>query len=491
MTDFSALADVINELVSTERSYVKRLQILKNDYADPLRKFAKNKDTAIIQPYEANTLFGNIDNLLPVNEAFLTDLEKMLAPNGAKTVGGIGDVALRHFKDLKGFEHYKQYYAKREEAQRLFVQEITKRNSAFAAYLEVRHFAPPSMLISIFFYYQRIRYIPADLKSRVGLRELLMDPVQRIPRYTLLFRTMIKHMALNDPQRAKLSEADDIASKIALAEDDEVTKQAAIIHCFQSIENLLANVISHERRYIDCIDVEDVPVDSTLPATGSSTLHCTLFLFDDKLVIAKRPGNGEKGRTLIGLDELDKPARAATIPSNIIKKSGMVYKGQVDLTEVVVTDVGGAGEYCIQSLFPEFDVVFLADMHMYLEDPPQEQTERWSGRPFRSLAVVIPPAPINFDPSQTEIEKQRFLENLWTAQARYRSSKGQSVVLRAQEREVEAKSGKITRARAFFNIYTRTTFLMSEKKVSYMLLAHNENLAYFCRRPRLSSTSML
>jgi hypothetical protein len=140
MTESSALTDVINELVATERSYVKRLRILKHDYADPLRKFSRNKDTAILPPYEAKTLFGNVDNLLPVNEAFLADLEKMVAPNGAKTVGGIGDVALRHFRDLRGFEHYKGYYDKREEAQSIFLREMAKKSSGFAAFIEVRLF---------------------------------------------------------------------------------------------------------------------------------------------------------------------------------------------------------------------------------------------------------------------------------------------------------------------------------------------------------------
>ncbi len=45
-----------------------------------------------------------------------------------------------------------------------------------------------------------------------------------------MFRTMIKHMASNDPQRAKLIEADELASKIALAEPDEETKRAAIFY---------------------------------------------------------------------------------------------------------------------------------------------------------------------------------------------------------------------------------------------------------------------
>lgn len=116
---------------------MKKLQNLKLDYADPLRNFARSKSTAIIPKYEATTLFGNLDNLLPVNEAFLTDLEKMLAPNGLRTVGGIGDVALRHFKDSKGFEQYKQYYVKREEAQRIFQREVAKRSSPFAAYIDV------------------------------------------------------------------------------------------------------------------------------------------------------------------------------------------------------------------------------------------------------------------------------------------------------------------------------------------------------------------
>jgi protein ECT2 len=134
----SSISDILTELVTTERSYVKRLRILKRDYADPLRKFSRSKDTSILPPYEAKILFGNIDNLVPVNEAFLTDLEKMIAPSGPRTVGGIGDVAIKHFKQLKGFEYYKQYYVKREEAQAIFEREMGKKSSGFSAFIDVR-----------------------------------------------------------------------------------------------------------------------------------------------------------------------------------------------------------------------------------------------------------------------------------------------------------------------------------------------------------------
>ncbi|KAJ7094612.1 hypothetical protein B0H15DRAFT_775924 [Mycena belliarum] len=440
LTNTSALVSSINELVDTERTYVKRLRSLKNDYADPLRNFARSKNTSIIPAYEAKTLFGNVDNLLPVNEAFLTDLEKMLAPNGAKAVGGVGDVALRHFKELRGFEQYKQYYVKREDAQLIFEREMAKKSSPFAAYID------------------RIKYQASETRNRVGLRELLINPVQRIPQYTLMFRTMIKHMAPNDPQRAKLLEADELASKIALAEPDEETKRAAVFYCLSAtIEGFPPDLFSNSRRFIDCIDVEDLlsdaPMSSAASVNSSSavSLHCTLFLFDDKLLIVKRPGNGEKGgRALAGLDELDKLTKAGGRPGGK-KKSGMTCKGVVDVTEVVATDVGGA------------------DINLYLENPPLDQNERWSGRAFRSLAVVTPPAPVNLNPVQTELNKQRFLENLWNVQAAYRARAGQSVVLRAEEMEVESKAGRVTVARTYYNVYQRTAFLQEPRKTKIVV----------------------
>ncbi|KAF5364100.1 hypothetical protein D9756_000374 [Leucocoprinus leucothites] len=436
LTDTSALTSVINELVASERTYVKRLQMLKNDYADPLRSFARSKETAIIPAYEAKTLFGNIDNLLPINEAFLVDLEKMLALSGAKTVG---DVALRHFKELRGFEQYKQYYVKREDAQLIFEREASKRSSRFAAYID------------------HIKYQATDPKNRVGLRELLMEPVQRIPRYTLLFRTMLKHMAPDDPQRAKIIEADEIASKIALAEADEQTKRAAVFYCLTAtIDGFPPDLFSNSRKFIDCIDVEDILSEPSISSGASSAsiaaslLHCTLFLFDDKIVIVKRPSGDKGGKVLTGLDELDKVTKAGGIPTGK-KKSGMSCKGVLDVTDVVATDVGGA------------------DFHLYLESPPQDQTERWSGRPFRSFTVVHPPIPAGFDLPQTESDKQRFLGNLWHVQAMYRSRTGQSVVLSSDEHEVECRAGKTTMARTYFNVYQRTAFLQEQKKTKIIV----------------------
>jgi hypothetical protein len=123
---------------------------------------------------------------------------------------------------------------------------------------------------------------------------------------------------------------------------------------------------------------------------------------------------------------------------------------------------------------------------MYLENPPNDQTERWSGRPFRSLSVVHPPSTINMDTTLTQRSKTRFLEHLWNAQARFRARSGQSVVLRSEMMEVEAKRGKTVCAKAYYNVYQRTAFLQEVKKVSCnltnalirYLLCHRRKLLY-------------
>ncbi|KAF5333454.1 hypothetical protein D9611_002621 [Ephemerocybe angulata] len=436
-TDESGLSSVINELVTSERTYVKRLQILKNDYADPLRNFARSKETAIIPMYEAKVLFGNIDALLPVNEAFLTDLEKMLAPNGANLVGGVGDVALKHFRDQSGFEQYKLFYPHRESAQELFEKEGSKRSSRFVSYIE------------------HIKYQSTDPKNRVGLRELLMEPVQRIPRYTLLFKTMLKHMGPEDPQRAKIEEAMGIASNIALAEADDPTKRAAAFFCMSSsIDNFPASLFSNSRKFIDCLDVQDIIGDvSPTSASGSgpgTALHCTLFLFDDKLMIVKRPNGDKGGKTLSGLDNMDKFTKSSA-RSYTKRRTGMTAKGVLDLTDIVISDPGGA------------------NIHMYLEKPPLDQSERWSNRPFRSLVAVNPPAALYLDPVQSEADKKRFLEHLWEAQAKFRATGGKSVVLVSPEEEVENRSSRTTTARTFYNVYTRTSFLQDPKKTKVVV----------------------
>lgn len=128
--------------------------VLSQSYADPLRKFAKRKETTIIPLYEANVIFANIDNLVTSAESFCRDLQ-LVDLSGRALGHGIGDICLRHvrirysftyitksdvlflhqLKELGTFDGYKAYYDRQDESQ-IALQEMFKRQS-FQTFTEV------------------------------------------------------------------------------------------------------------------------------------------------------------------------------------------------------------------------------------------------------------------------------------------------------------------------------------------------------------------
>lgn len=117
------------------------------------------------------------------------------------------------------------------------------------------------------------------------------------------------------------------------------------------------------------------------------------------------------------------------------------------------------------------------EFHLYIENPPQDLGDRWSQRSLRCLTVVKPGS---LDPTGTETDKQRFLDNLWTTQAKYRTRAGQSVVLQSVEMDVTPNgSSRVTTARTYYNVYQRNAFLQEAKKAGSFIRVTLICFAYF------------
>ncbi|WOO83440.1 Rho guanine nucleotide exchange factor gef2 [Vanrija pseudolonga] len=407
------LSAILDEFIKTERSYVARIKALKMSYADPLRHFAKQGYSVIVPMYEAKTLFSNIDVILPAAQSFLADLEAVWALGNA--AAQVGDVCLRHLKTLKTIDPYRTYIGNQDEAQKTF-QEMFKKEPAFVSFIE------------------NTKYQTTNVQN-VGLSELLMEPVQRVPRYTLLWQEMIKCMSPLDTQRAKLQEATEIASRIARCDADEQTVRATVMYCLQrNVENFPANLFSNNRNFIDAIDVQDSPPGGDTATSGSksprpasvassnrssitasslmsprkessstATLPCTLFLFDDKIMITKRQSSSISGPKVTGVDDVAKLVKSgggvAVKEKDGSKKESLSFRGVVDILNVVVTDVGNG------------------DFNIDFGKPPMDQFGKWASRTFRHYSTVHPPYSVGFDPSATRKDKLRFVHNIWAAQA--------------------------------------------------------------------------
>ncbi|TIC28492.1 hypothetical protein E3Q10_03156 [Wallemia mellicola] len=428
----------LNELVSTEKSYVKRITALKLNYSDPLRQFAKHKDTQIINLFDAKTLFGNIDQLVTANTAFLNELEHANEFN-------IGNICLAHFPN---FTCYNQYYFNRQKSVDLF-KDLLKKKS-FVEFID------------------RTKWQTTGLNN-IGLRELLMEPVQRIPRYILLFQGMMNYLDEQHDQRTQLYKSLDLASKIASCEADETTKRATLMHTLQrNIQNFPPNLISHNRTLIDCLDVNDLPT----PMTGhiEEPLPCTVFLFNDKLVIAKRPSSNSRGRKLSGLDDLDASNPSATPAKSWgISKTQLVCKIVADLSELTVTDLSNEvfSYHLLAHLAVEFGVVFQSSAFSDCDDERFNRTSK----AFQVTQVAFSPS----EPLSTASPMSRFITKIWKQQALLRAKDGNSYAKISRD-WLPLMSGAVAggrgngQARLYFNVYeSRDKWFRSANKSKAVL----------------------
>lgn len=318
---------------------------------------------------------------------------------------------------------------------------------------------------------ERTKYSTIGL-GNVGLRELLMEPVQRIPRYTLLLQGLIKNIPSSEPtSRLRLEQALLLAGRIARCEIDDKTKRAAVLWSLtRHIDGFPASLISVHRQLIDCIDVDDFPLDVLGPSAMNSllspsaassnaasyrTLYCSLLLFDDVIVIAKRASASSCGRTLLGLDNLNRLAdqmksftdrsSAARSPS----RNELGFRGLIDVSDVQVSDMGG----------PDFQLVMA-------KAPLQITGEKWASRFVRQYATIDSKSTKGSDPGAARQYKVHFLEKLWRAQAllkvREHTSHARFMVIPSHLDE-----NKIRRI-VYWSVYAnRRAYLMEQHKVSY------------------------
>ncbi|KAJ1968779.1 hypothetical protein IWQ62_001036 [Dispira parvispora] len=292
-------ASVIQELIHTERSYVQKLQALITVYAVPLRSASRSGKSQLIPTYMSNAIFTNIEQVLATNQALLSDLEKLeheidvweraqhmggklerpgdaASPTGSSYSGdhnnggtswaehlSVGGLCLQH---INNFDVYKRYINGYKHALECSSQ-LEKKNEAY------RHFL------------MRGRDHPSCQK--LGLSDLLIEPVQRIPRYTLLLTDLLKNTPVHHPDSQDLQRALDRIHEIGQLTDNQVADSLTELHAIHGhITDCPASLISASRRLLLSIDATELDF-----STSAILKHITLYLFTDRIMIVERPSH--------------------------------------------------------------------------------------------------------------------------------------------------------------------------------------------------------
>jgi hypothetical protein len=68
-------------------------------------------------------------------------------------------------------------------------------------------------------------------------------------------------------------------------------------------------------------------------------------------------------------------------------------------------------------MLPRLIQLFMTEFELFFEKALNDLGDKWSNRPFRHYQVVHPPLPVNLEYTPAKTDKQRFVQNLWKAQA--------------------------------------------------------------------------
>ncbi|KAJ2600522.1 hypothetical protein H4R99_003315 [Coemansia sp. RSA 1722] len=252
-------ANIIEELVATERSYVDKLRALIDIYVVPLRSAARSANNALIPAYDAHVIFGNIERVTEVNERFLGDLEAWAAGE-MDPRETIGSLCRDHFVDFQVYKRYINGYQHALASSR----ELEAKNPLYAAFL------------------QRAR--EREECRKLGISDLLIMPVQRIPRYTLLLTDLLRATPPDADDAARIRLALERVNEIGQLADNQVAESVAELHRIHTtVEGCPPNLISASREFVGAIDAAETDL-----VTGAPKRPVTLLVFSDLLMVVER-----------------------------------------------------------------------------------------------------------------------------------------------------------------------------------------------------------
>lgn len=274
MSGTERLRKVIQELVDTEKSYVKDLACLFEIYLKPLQK------ETFLTLDEMESLFGSLPEMLDFQRVFLQTLEERIAsspdfstletPSQFKkllfSLGGSFLYYADHFKLYSGF------CANHIKVQK--VLERAKTDQAFKEFLDARN--------------------PTKQHSST-LESYLIKPVQRVLKYPLLLRELVSLTDADSEEHYHLTEALKAMEKVA----SHINEMQKIYEDYGSVfDQLVAEQTGHDKEVTE-ISMGEFLLHSSVvwlnphPSLGRMRKdpEMTVFVFKKAVILVYREHN--------------------------------------------------------------------------------------------------------------------------------------------------------------------------------------------------------
>ncbi|XP_047220173.1 phosphatidylinositol 3,4,5-trisphosphate-dependent Rac exchanger 1 protein isoform X3 [Girardinichthys multiradiatus] len=249
---------VLNEILNTERDYVRTLLFLQSAFLHRIRQIPD--DQQCLSPEHVKILFSNIEDILELHKEVLSAVESSLQPEPHPN-HSLGHVFLQ-FK--QSFSVYGEYCSNHEKALRLLM-ELNKIPN-------IRTFLLHCMLLG------------GKKSTDVPLEGYLLSPIQRICKYPLLLKELLKRTPKKHADYPAVEES--LQGMKAVCSNINETKRQ--MEKLEALEQLQSHIEGWEGTNLTDICTELLLHGNLLKISAGNIQERVFFLFDNLLVYCKR-----------------------------------------------------------------------------------------------------------------------------------------------------------------------------------------------------------
>ncbi|OMP85820.1 Rho guanine nucleotide exchange factor gef2 [Diplodia seriata] len=295
------------EFIDTEENYVGKVYDLLHSVAEDFRQKARSKSPNSSSPSEEalEGLFPpSLDEILNVNTSFLDDIRKIIDGSENDAIQDIEATAGEPLESGKS-EDLNADVTGTFAFAKCLVEWFPKFSDCYTEYIQAH--AEFGQYLRIF-----LRETGSSFSKRVQetgeqrLMSMLIEPVQRLPRYSLYIDNLVKQLPVRHPALKPLLKARDIIAEIC-SRDSPSGQLSKVIERLQHLIPSWPSAFHPEGRLITAMDVVELapPYRKDVKARGASP--AILLLFADELVLLIK--SGHKTMSARGLlAEIDNPS---------------------------------------------------------------------------------------------------------------------------------------------------------------------------------------
>ncbi|KAL3464217.1 hypothetical protein BJX64DRAFT_255225 [Aspergillus heterothallicus] len=304
------------EVVDTEERYVSKLYTLVCEVAEEFRARAQGKPPSSTSPSETDlaTLFPPcLNEIYDVNMGFLEVIRNVLEDTERDAIGDITEnTELPSFSSQRSLEDEKDAIGAVSFANAL-LEWFPKFSQPYGDYMRAHNAF--TQTLNVF-----MRDKNSSFSKRVyetgeqRLRSLLMEPVQRLPRYSLLIDTMTSSLPLMHPAVRLLLKARDIIKDICSLDDPSSTNHDQGFRRLKELVDEWPSTILPTGRLITAVDFNELSPPYHLDQSDINPEPGIMLLYKNCLVLlSKTPECRMTARGLMAeLDNASSTTRGAS-----------------------------------------------------------------------------------------------------------------------------------------------------------------------------------